>query len=179
MRVTISLQRRRPHGLPLSVDLYNVAMADARNPFADPLRFERRVPECAIVIFGANGDLTKRKLLPALYRLSYDRRLPASFAVIGNSRTTLTDDQFRGHMLDAVQKFSEDTAFDDDLWKRFSQNIFYIPGDLNDQGMYQAIGRKLSEIGRHNVLFYLSTQPSYYATTAEQLGAAGLAEGAP
>ena len=50
----------------------------SNNPFADPLRFERRVPECVIVIFGANGDLTKRKLLPALYRLAYDRRLPDS-----------------------------------------------------------------------------------------------------
>ena len=59
-------------------------MAEAQNPFADPLRFERRVPECAIVIFGASGDLTKRKLLPALYQLAADRKLPASFAVIGN-----------------------------------------------------------------------------------------------
>ena len=57
------------------------------NPFQDPLRFERRVPECAVVIFGANGDLTKRKLMPALYRLAYDRRLSAGFAVIGISRT--------------------------------------------------------------------------------------------
>ena len=57
------------------------------NPFQDPLRFERRVPPCAIVIFGANGDLTKRKLIPALYRLAYDRRLPPGFAIIGNSRT--------------------------------------------------------------------------------------------
>src|SRR5262249_5915157 len=90
--------------------------------FADPLRFERRVPECAIVIFGANGDLTKRKLLPALYRLAYDRRLPATFAIIGNSRTAQTDEQFRGHMHDAVQKFSENTEFDEDLWKRFCRN---------------------------------------------------------
>ena len=53
------------------------------NPFQDPLRFERRVPECAAVIFGANGDLTRRKLMPALYRLAYDRRLAAGFAVVG------------------------------------------------------------------------------------------------
>ena len=65
-----------------------------RIPFQDPLRFERRVPECAIVIFGANGDLTKRKLLPALYRLAYDRRLSAGFAVVGISRTPLTDESF-------------------------------------------------------------------------------------
>ena len=75
------------------------------NPFKDPLRFERRVPECAIVIFGANGDLTKRKLLPALYRLAYERRLPASFAVLGNSRTPLTDDAFREKMRESVKQF--------------------------------------------------------------------------
>jgi glucose-6-phosphate 1-dehydrogenase len=154
-------------------------MSDGQNPFADPLRFERRVPECAMVIFGANGDLTKRKLLPALYRLAYDRRLSASFAVIGNSRTALTDEEFRNHMREAVQKFSEDTAFDEDLWKRFSRNIFYIAGDMTDPALYHAIGQKLAEIGRHNALFYLSTQPSYYAAVAEQLGAAGLAKGSP
>ena len=79
------------------------------NPFQDPLRFERRVPECAMVIFGANGDLTKRKLMPALYRLAYDRRLSAGFAVIGISRTPMSDDQFREKMLEAVKEFSEDT----------------------------------------------------------------------
>ena len=62
------------------------------NPFQDPLRFERRVPPCAIVIFGANGDLTKRKLIPALYRLAYERRLPPGFAIIGNSRTGMSDE---------------------------------------------------------------------------------------
>ena len=68
------------------------------NPFQDPLRFERQAPECAVVIFGANGDLTKRKLIPALYRLAYDRRLAAGFAVVGTSRTPMTDDQFREKM---------------------------------------------------------------------------------
>ena len=86
------------------------------NPFQDPLRFERQAPECAIVIFGANGDLTRRKLMPALYRLAYDRRLSAGFAVIGISRTPLTADQFRDKMLESVKQFSEDTAIDEDVW---------------------------------------------------------------
>ena len=72
------------------------------NPFQDPLRFERNVPPCAIVIFGANGDLTKRKLIPALYRLAYDRRMPPGFAVLGNSRTKMSDDDFRNKMREAV-----------------------------------------------------------------------------
>ncbi len=76
------------------------------NPFQDPLRFERRIPECAVVIFGANGDLTKRKLLPALYRLAYERRLSPGFAVLGISRTPMTDDQFREKMHESVAKIS-------------------------------------------------------------------------
>jgi glucose-6-phosphate 1-dehydrogenase len=67
------------------------------NPFADPLRFERRVPECAIVIFGANGESDAAQAhAGALYRLAYDRRLSTGFAVIGTSRTAMTDEQFPG-----------------------------------------------------------------------------------
>src|SRR5947209_11904690 len=86
------------------------------NPFQDPLRFERRIPECAVVIFGANGDLTKRKLLPALYRLAYERRLSSGFAVLGISRTPMTDDQFREKMSESVAKFLEDSPFDKQVW---------------------------------------------------------------
>src|SRR5215475_13361537 len=116
------------------------------NPFQDPLRFEKRVPECTVVIFGANGDLTKRKLLPALYRLAYERRLPASFAIIGNSRTPLTDDVFRDKMHESVKQFLEDSPFDEDLWTSFARNICYIAGDLQDADVYQKIGAKLSEV---------------------------------
>src|SRR6185312_11123193 len=156
-------------------------MADA-NPFQDPLRFERRVPPCAIVIFGANGDLTKRKLLPALYRLAYERRIPQSFAVIGNSRTHMSDSEFREKMKESVQQFIEDSPFDESVWNSFEQSLYYIAGDLKDPKCYQAIAAKLSEIEndhqtRGNVLFYLSTQPSYYATVVECLGAAGLHHG--
>src|SRR4029077_15425449 len=119
-------------------------MSDGRNPFADPLRFERRVPECAIVIFGANGDLTKRKLLPALYRLAYDRRLPASFAIVGNSRTPMSDEEYRQGMPEAGKKVSEDGAFDEDLWKRFAGNLHYVAGDVKDAQLYVALREKLN-----------------------------------
>jgi glucose-6-phosphate 1-dehydrogenase len=152
------------------------------NPFQDPLRFERQAPECAAVIFGANGDLTKRKLLPALYRLAYDRRLTAGFAIVGISRTPMTDDQFRQKMLDAVKEFSEDTNFDENVWRAFATGLFYVAGDIADPALYQRLAAKLGEIesSRHtggNVLFYLSTQPSQYAPIAQSLGAAGLAKG--
>jgi glucose-6-phosphate 1-dehydrogenase len=144
------------------------------NPFADPLRFDRRVPECTMVIFGANGDLTKRKLLPAVYRLAYERRLPGSFAIVGNSRTPMSDDAFREKMYEAVKHFLEDSPFDEDLWTSFAANLHYVAGDLNDPKLYQDLGAKLAELGRRNVLYYLSTQPSYYSVVVGHLGTAGL-----
>src|SRR6266700_6739170 len=78
----------------------------------DPLRFNRKTPPCAIVIFGANGDLTKRKLMPALYRLAWEQRLAPGFAVIGISRTGMSDEQFRERMRESVSKFLEDSPFD-------------------------------------------------------------------
>src|SRR3954469_2192362 len=102
------------------------------NPFQDPLRFERQAPECGVVIFGANGDLTKRKLLPALYRLAYDRRLSAGFAVVGISRTPMSDEAFREKMLAAVKEFSEDTTFDENVWNAFAAGLFYVSGDIGD-----------------------------------------------
>ena len=153
------------------------------SPLQDPLRFHRKTPPCVVVIFGANGDLTKRKLMPALYRLAYEGRLAPGFAVIGISRTPMTDDDFRARMHDSVAKFLEDSPFDEDLWRSFAQGLFYLPGDVGDLVLYHQIGKSLEEIEKEhgtagNVLFYLSTQPSQYAEIAEGLGTAGLAKGA-
>jgi len=153
------------------------------SPLSDPLRFHRKTPPCVVVIFGANGDLTKRKLMPALYRLAYDGRLAPGFAVIGISRTVMTDDDFRARMRDSVSKFLEDSPFDEDLWQSFARGLSYLPGDVGDKVLYEQISKSLGEIEKEhetagNVLFYLSTQPSQYAEIAEGLGAAGLAKGA-
>jgi glucose-6-phosphate 1-dehydrogenase len=149
---------------------------------SDPLRFQVRAPSCACVIFGANGDLAKRKLLPALYRLACERRLPPAFAVLGNSRTEMTDDAFRETMRDSVRQFLENSPFDDALWDAFSRKLFYVPGDLHDPAMYAVLARRLDEIERDartagNVVFYLSTHPGHYAAVVERLGAAGLHAG--
>ena len=146
------------------------------NPFADPVRFERRVPECAMVIFGATGDLTRRKLMPSLYRLAIDRRLPSGFAVLGTSRTNLSDDQFRSEMHDSVKEFLENSTFDEELWKSFAQNLHYLPGDMKDRGLYQGLADKVAGLKHDNVLFYLATQPSFYEIVVEGLGAAKLAD---
>jgi len=152
------------------------------NPLQDPLRFSRRVPPCAIVIFGASGDLSKRKLLPSLYRLFYERRISPSFAVIGSSRTPMSDDEFRRRMADSVSKFLEDAPFDKEVWNSFAQCLFYVPGDLTDPSSYDDLRGKLDEIEKShqtggNVLFYLSTQPSHYADAILELGAHGLNRG--
>jgi glucose-6-phosphate 1-dehydrogenase len=152
------------------------------NPFQDPLRFERRAPEGAVVIFGANGDLTKRKLLPALYRLAYERRLSSGFAVLGVSRTPLSDDKFREQMRESVKQFLEDSPFDEDVWRTFAQGLFYVVGDITDPASFAAVAKRLEEIEaqRHtggNVLFYLSTQPSQYQAAAAGIGAAGMVRG--
>ena len=130
-----------------------------------------------MVIFGASGDLNKRKLLPALYRLAYERRLPSTFSVIGTSRSELSDDAFRGAMRQAVKQFLEDSPFDEDLWNAFAQNLHFVAGDLGDAGLYTALRNKLAALGRANVLFYLSIQPSFYGPVADAIGAAGLSQG--
>ncbi|MBI4889624.1 MAG: glucose-6-phosphate dehydrogenase [Acidobacteria bacterium] len=145
----------------------------------DPLRFNNPVAPCAVVIFGANGDLTKRKLMPALYRLAYERRLPAGFAVVGVSRTAMTDDAFREKMRESVARFLEDSPFDEELWRSFAQGLFYQSGDIGDSSLYAGLSQRLEQIARQrstagNVLFYLSTSPSQYAPAVEGLGAAHL-----
>ncbi|MBM3768757.1 MAG: glucose-6-phosphate dehydrogenase, partial [Acidobacteria bacterium] len=122
-------------------------MAQA-NPFQDPLRFERRVPPCAVVIFGANGDLTKRKLLPSLYRLAFERRLPQGFAVVGISRTEMSDEDFRKKMEASVKEFLENSPFDQDLWDDFARGLFYLAGDVGDDAMYQRLSARLDEIAQ-------------------------------
>lgn len=154
----------------------------AANPFHDPLRFERRVPPCAVVIFGATGDLTKRKLVPALYQLAIERRLPGSFAVLGTARTSMSDDQFREKMKSAVTEFLEDSRFDENIWSEFARNLFYEPGDVHDTNAYHRLCNRLEGIDgeRHtagNALFYLATQPSHYESTVEGIGAGKMSEG--
>lgn len=152
---------------------------DGMGKLDDPLRYDLPVEPAVVVIFGATGDLTKRKLVPALYRLAYERRLPAGFAIVGVSRTQMTDDAFRERMRDSVGKFLEDSPFDTTLWDDFARGIYYVSGDVADDGMFQRLKLRLEEISAErktggNTLFYLSTQPSHYATAAHGLGAAGL-----
>ncbi|MFY9556098.1 MAG: glucose-6-phosphate dehydrogenase, partial [Blastocatellia bacterium] len=150
------------------------------NPLREGVRLERTAEPCAVVIFGASGDLTKRKLVPALYRLAQQRLLPAEFAIIGFSRSTMTHDEFRAKMKDAIATYSEAKRVDDEVWESFAKGVFYVSGDVNDPESYRQIGETLDQVDRErgtagNRVFYLSTSPSLYAEAIEQLGAAGLA----
>jgi len=153
------------------------------NPFEDPLRFERGAPPCSMVIFGANGDLTRRKLVPALYRLAHERLLAPGFAIIGNSRTALSDDAFRAKMRESVAEFLEGEALDEGVWASLARSLFYVAGDVQDSALYARLREKLEQIEGQfqtggNAVFYLATHPTQYAIIAGRVGDCGLAHGA-
>lgn len=134
-----------------------------------------------MVIFGATGDLTRRKLLPALYRLSQQRLIPSEFAVLGTSRQPLSDEEFRSAMKEAVTEFGPDDALDEAIWQSFAKRLFYLEGDFKDAGLYQKLKTKLEEIDREcdtqgNRIFYLATAPDFFGLIARQLGEAGIAK---
>ncbi|MGH9674436.1 MAG: glucose-6-phosphate dehydrogenase, partial [Bryobacteraceae bacterium] len=159
-----------------------MAAANPLRALQDPLRYDRRLDPCAMLILGANGDLTRRMLIPALYQLACDRRLPPSFAVLGNSRTPMTDEQFREKMRDGAGSFLRDGVVDEDTWRDFAAGLFYEPGDVRDPACCARLAARLATIDRErrtegNLLLYLATQPSHYDAAVEGAGAAGLARG--
>lgn len=151
------------------------------NPLREGVRLERSAEPCVVIIFGASGDLTKRKLVPALYRLTQQRLLPAEFAILGFARTKMSHDEFRDDMKDAIVTYSEAKQVDEAVWESFAKGIFYIAGDINKPDSYREINKMLDKIDEErgtagNRVFYLSTSPTLYAEAIQQLGAAGLAK---
>jgi len=131
-----------------------------------------------IVIFGASGDLTSRKLIPALYSLFKKSRLGPGTRVVGVSRSDFESDHWREMLHESTQKFAGDD-FDADTWNAFSENIHYHPGDIKNSDDFKALASFLGTIeesapgGR---VYYLSTMPQLYEQAIKQLGAAGLAD---
>ena len=133
----------------------------------------------ALIIFGATGDLTKRKLLPALWSLYAARTLPEPFTVLGVSRTAMTDDEFRTRARDAVVEFGRTKIPSETVWQRFASSLYYLPGDPKDAELYPRLETRLTELelrrgGPANRLFYCSTPPSLYAEIVRHLGSSGL-----
>jgi glucose-6-phosphate 1-dehydrogenase len=154
------------------------------NPLREGLRLERTADPCTVIIYGASGDLTKRKLVPALYRLTQERLVPGEFAIVGVSRSAMSHDDFRAKMKDAVATFSEAKRVDEAVWESFAKGIFYLPGDIGSPESYKQLSDLLDQIDKDrgtagNRVFYLSTAPEHYAMAVKQLGDAGLARPKP
>jgi glucose-6-phosphate 1-dehydrogenase len=150
------------------------------NPLRVGLEAEARVDPCVVVIFGASGDLTRRKLLPALYALSLEHRLPVGFAVLGVARRPLDDEAFRRQMREAVAEHGRTGAPDTAEWEPFAEGLFYQALDYGSPDDYAALAARLDEIDRRrltrgNYLFYLATPPSTFPDIASALGRARLA----
>ncbi len=131
-----------------------------------------------MVIFGASGDLTSRKLIPALYRSFQRGRLPAETRVVGVSRSKFTDEQWREQLTQSTAQY-EGKKFDEASWKAFSQCIHYCPGDIEHEADFQALAARLHELeaGKPTErVYYIATMPQLYEQAAAQLGKAGLAD---
>src|SRR5919205_162500 len=96
------------------------------NPLREGLRMEQVAPPCAMVIFGASGDLTRRKLVPALYTLAVEGLLPPGFTVVGYARRQMSTDDFRAQLRDSVNEFARLRPIDPQVWAAFEQSIFYL-----------------------------------------------------
>ena len=131
----------------------------------------------AIVIFGASGDLTSRKLIPALYNLHRKNRLPSDVRIVGFSRTKYSDDAWREDLAATTREFAG-PSFDEATWNEFASSIHYQPGDLQSAEDVAQLDSRLSELESGDVrerLYYLSTAPRFYEPAIENLGAADMA----
>ncbi len=156
-------------------------MADTQilaDPTTQPSRYQ--VPEgCALVIFGASGDLTRRKLFPALYALAHDGLLPDQFAVVGFARREKSHQAFRDEMRAAADQFSRLGPLRPEVWDRLAQGLYYVAASFDDPAGYGRLRELLAEVDRKNGtggnrVYYLATPPSAYAPIVAQLGAGGL-----
>ena len=150
-----------------------------RHPFLQGLSKHRGAPPTVIVIFGASGDLTARKLIPAVYNLGCDNLLPADFFLVGFGRKPIPDDEFRTMAADAIKEFSR-RELNQDVWSRLSANTSYVAGGYDEKPAFDRLAGHLAaiekKIGREvQPLFYISTPPSVFAPILLNLGASGLA----
>lgn len=169
-----------PH--PLAASL-SASLSDKKVTNQSPLQEEGspiKIPDpCILVIFGATGDLTSRKLLPALYNLQRDGQLPTHFACVGFARREKTHEVFREEMHKAVNQFSRVKPIEGNLWNSFSNSIYYHISNFDDDKGYESLKTFLQGLDKKhgtkgNRLFYLSTQPSFFPVIIEKLSKHGL-----
>lgn len=152
------------------------------NLLENPLRVglqQDRVPEPQIlVIFGASGDLTQRKLIPALYQMKLERRLPPELTIVGVARREWSDDYFREQMREGVEQFGGGLG-KAEIWNDFARGLFYCPGDIDNPDSYLKLKERLTELDslrntRGNRVFYLAVAPRFFGESIQQLGKAGM-----
>ncbi|MCC6908642.1 MAG: glucose-6-phosphate dehydrogenase [Phycisphaerales bacterium] len=132
---------------------------------------------CVLVVFGASGDLTRRKIIPALFDLFQRGQTPKGLTVLGVSRTEMSDDDFRGHLREWAQRFA--TRFTEDEWTRFARTIHYCAADGTEPEAYQQISSDIDRASTehdsgNNILFYLSVAPQLYERIIECINQSGL-----
>jgi glucose-6-phosphate 1-dehydrogenase len=150
-----------------------------QNPLQEPQRGRREPDPCIMVIFGASGDLTGRKLVPALYNLAREGLLPMHFACVGFARRPKTDEEFRNEINGDLGKYSRTKPVDPQVWSSFAQQLYYFQGNFDDDNAYiqlkaylAAMDARLSTKG--NRLFYLSVPASHFTTIVAKLSQHGL-----
>src|SRR3954468_19020755 len=148
------------------------------NPLREGLSSKAVPQPCAIVIFGATGDLTHRKLIPALYNIAADGEMPPAVAVIGFARRPKTDDEFRAEMEEATRNFSRQTVRDE-VWQSFAKSLFYHQSEFADEEGYKKLAERLDHLDeesgtRGNRLFYFAASPEQFEVIVEHLTKAGL-----
>ena len=144
------------------------------NPLLEGLRVRRRAEPCALTIFGASGDLTQRKLFPAIYALAFRNLLPEQFAVVGVARTKMTADEFRARMQEAVRKHCRDD-FRSEVWDELAAGIRYVCADLVDEQEDREVIEVLNEVDETrgtagNRVYYLAVPPSAIEPIVVQMG---------
>ncbi len=154
-------------------------LATMDNPLRQGLSTERAPAPCVVVIFGASGDLTKRKLLPALYNLAVSRLLGPGTSVVGVARRPKSDEEFRAEQRENVARFSRRKPLDQTVWDDFAQGLCYCQGTFSDSETYVKLKVLLERLDqergtRQNRLFYLSVPPSEFVPIVEGLKRAGL-----
>src|SRR5579862_9047585 len=136
---------------------------------------------CTVVLFGASGDLAKRKVIPAMFDLARHNALGSSYVIVGFARTPMNDESFRSSVGEAAKTMSEVGPIDPKKWEQFASNLHYHSGEYGRAEDFTKLAEHLKELEAQkklsgNRLFYLSTPPEVYKDIVEQLGAAGLAK---
>jgi glucose-6-phosphate 1-dehydrogenase len=147
---------------------------------ARPLAGGKPVGPCTMVIFGAGGDLTKRKLVPALYNLVHEGLLPDDFAVVGFARAPLGDDGFRAKLEEDMKKFAT-TPLEPERWSWLKERTYYCQADFNEAGAFEKLAKVLKQVDterrtRGNVLFYLAVAPEFFAPVVRNLSEQNLTQ---